>query len=111
MSSTNNYTNLSNVPRPLGVPYAQPRYKLYPLPGDNPFATSFQPQFPKDNFTHLNMVAHQRSESTHPLDHEFDQQYELLEGEGEVKRGFFKTEQEVLFAPRRDRQINQNNEL
>ena len=93
-----------------GYQYANPRYELYPETGDNEFGVSFEFDQPDRDFTHLNQVPYYHGASSQPLDHEFDKYFELYNGEGEIKRGFFKTEQEVLFAPKKDRQPNHNNE-
>ena len=90
--------------------YSAPKHKLYPEPGDNKFIDSFEFEQPNREFTHLNQTPFFKSTSTQPLDHEFDKYYELYVGEGEIKRGFFKTEQQPLFEPRKDHQPNLNNE-
>ena len=111
MSSNNSpyYYGPSHEPAG-GYQYATPKYKLYPEPGNQEFNTNFEFEQPNREFTHNNQVPYFTSTSTQPLDHEFDKYYELYVGEGEIKRGFFKTEQQPLFEPRKDHQPNYNNE-
>lgn len=71
---------------------------------------SFQYQQPPPDFTHLNMTPHIRGSSDHTFDNQWNSLYEYYQGEGEVKRDFYHVEQEPLFAPRKQKNPNLNNE-
>lgn len=90
--------------------YRPSRYSEVQKGGKEPYYESFQFEQPPPHFTHLNMVPFFKGSADHVYDNQWNTLYEIYEGEGDVKRGFFKEETEPLFAPKKERQPNFNNE-
>jgi hypothetical protein len=78
--------------------------------GKEPYYESFQFEQPPKDFTHLNMTPFFKGTPNHVFSNQWNTLYELYQGEGDVKRDFFRKETEPLFAPKKERQPNYNNE-
>lgn len=71
---------------------------------------SFQYEMPDESFTHLNQTPHIRGSSDHTFDNQWNTMYEYYMGNGEIANMFYHKETEPMFAPRKTRQINLNND-
>jgi hypothetical protein len=72
---------------------------------------NYQFEVPKDkDFTHTNMTPHFRGTPNMVFDHQYDAKLEQMQGDGQVRSMFFKTEQEPLFENHHLRDPNRNSE-
>jgi hypothetical protein len=70
--------------------------------------SSFQYKQVDPTFTHTNMVPHFKKSPYNVFDQQYDSKLEQLQGDGAVRKLFFKTEQAPLFEPQRMRDPNRN---